>query len=784
MKRIFAFILIFLMLGFAACSLGEPVLDNSSAPDKSEKSTIDVLAIEWKAPKKAEPAEKWEVLSYTPISTKTDGNAYLIDKSVLLDEGMCYALLYYMSVVDEKTYYFYEIKCVNLMSEDNKVIRIDMRNENMRDSRIDEIIDSLNHKIENGFSQITTWDITDDGFSLFFAEWDEEWYLDGFYRIEFNLNGTINSLIDLTDVGLKIAGNEANAFNLPDAVCGEDNSVYLIDQQNKNIWRHDNESCELVLIANSEGDFINFAGKSGNETPVFSVNTVGEETVFFTIEEGKEKEIFKASLGYYQCIIDHYGNVLSLSNSTLSSWNVQSGMAFDLYSFEGLSGYSCMDVATDADGRILICYSGDDSIFVYTLSKNVNLDQVQLNLLMNYEDSYVKKCVADFNRTHAEIKIATEIMQNNDDYEWAKLLEKIKSGLGPDMLLLNRSRLEDLQSAGVVSDLDDLMQLDSCQNIFNGTLNFGIINGTLYAVPYEAYMGTLFVDSKNWSDSDWTLDETIRAFKKWADSDSERLKYESLNMDADAMQLVYDLLLQGIEYSDFVSTEDGKCNFECEEFYEFIRFCKMYGNANTDPNAYYSFGQRIDEVKSGNSFTFSFSGGLAEYSKARSMLGEDYISVGYPFAAGAKTFIYCFRGCAVNDLSENKEAAAEFLNMLIDKENQIRYTTYWVRKDVIAEQVKDAAELADLYLDGDTDAQPVFMIDANTYMPLVGRDDGSSYADEYMELMECGAMLSAECEIRDIILEEVQAYFDGDKTEYDVAGVIQSRVSLYLAEKD
>ena len=149
-------------------------------------------------------------------------------------------------------------------------------------------------------------------------------------------------------------------------------------------------------------------------------------------------------------------------------------------------------------------------------------------------------------------------MQSNDDYEWAKLLEKIKSGLGPDMLLLNRSRLEDLQSAGVVSDLDDLMQLDSCQNIFNGALNFGIINGTLYAVPYEAYMGTLFVDSKNWSDSDWTLDETIRAFKKWADSDSERLKYESLNMDADAMQLVYDLLLQGIEYSDFVSANSGQ----------------------------------------------------------------------------------------------------------------------------------------------------------------------------------------------------------------------------------
>lgn len=45
-----------------------------------------------------------------------------------------------------------------------------------------------------------------------------------------------------------------------------------------------------------------------------------------------------------------------------------------------------------------------------------------------------------------------------------------------------------------------------------------------------------------------------------------------------------------------------------------------------------------------------------------------------------------------------------------------------------------------------------------TVIPLEGRADGSSCLDEYLTLMEEGAVLCAEYEIQNIILEEGAAY--------------------------
>ncbi len=65
----------------------------------------------------------------------------------------------------------------------------------------------------------------------------------------------------------------------------------------------------------------------------------------------------------------------------------------------------------------------------------------------------------------------------------------------------------------------------------------------------------------------------------------------------------------------------------------------------------------------------------------------------------------------------------------------------------------------------------------------MGRKDGTSYADEFIELMDIAVPGSVYYEIFDIVYEESGAYFAGDKTEQEVAHIIQSRVQLYLDEK-
>ena len=118
--------------------------------------------------------------------------------------------------------------------------------------------------------------------------------------------------------------------------------------------------------------------------------------------------------------------------------------------------------------------------------------------------------------------------------------------------------------------------------------------------------------------------------------------------------------------------------------------------------------------------------------------------------------------------------AIDFLLCLVNEENQVNYTTEWVNRDVLREHVKDQS--------GNKEG-PYFQINRYKYLPLDGRDDGTSYLDEYMQLMDQGEPLSVQYYIRDMVMEEAMAYFAGEKTEKDVAKIIQNRVQNYLNEQ-
>ena len=80
--------------------------------------------------------------------------------------------------------------------------------------------------------------------------------------------------------------------------------------------------------------------------------------------------------------------------------------------------------------------------------------------------------------------------------------------------------------------------------------------------------------------------------------------------------------------------------------------------------------------------------------------------------------------------------------------------------------------------------KPAFVIAENIgCIPLEGRKDGSSYADEYIAMMDASEPDSVEYEIKEIVLEESNAFFAGQKTEEEVAKIIQSRVQIYLDER-
>ena len=82
---------------------------------------------------------------------------------------------------------------------------------------------------------------------------------------------------------------------------------------------------------------------------------------------------------------------------------------------------------------------------------------------------------------------------------------------------------------------------------------------------------------------------------------------------------------------------------------------------------------------------------------------------------------------------------------------------------------------------------PMISLGDGSYVQLASKKDGTSFLDEYLELLR-------KCESEDerdvysevimaIIEEESAPFFDGKKSTEEVAKVIQKRVNLYLEEK-
>ena len=101
-----------------------------------------------------------------------------------------------------------------------------------------------------------------------------------------------------------------------------------------------------------------------------------------------------------------------------------------------------------------------------------------------------------------------------------------------------------------------------------------------------------------------------------------------------------------------------------------------------------------------------------------------------------------------------------------------------MRRDTFTERISEKVEYRR------SDAKPiVFLRTPQGAMEIDAKPDGTSYLPEYLTFMDsCRISTGITEPIEEIILEEADAFFAGDKDARTVAGIIQSLVQLYLNE--
>ena len=215
-----------------------------------------------------------------------------------------------------------------------------------------------------------------------------------------------------------------------------------------------------------------------------------------------------------------------------------------------------------------------------------------------------------------------------------------------------------------------------------------------------------------------------------------------------------------------VDWENMTCDFTGERFLKMLQLANKYGFRNED-DPENVLGRDMWLI-----LNFRYWG---EWQYDMSLM--NMVEVGYPGEECGHAWVYPNDIFAINANSEHKEGAWQFIAMLMSEEGQYelgldRYTTYFPSNKPAFLKMID-------YWDENHPEHIVREVDGVNW----GFEVTKESMEELYDMIESGMCVpSAADPILEIISEEADAYFAGDKTAEEVIDIIQNRAQLYLDE--
>lgn len=241
----------------------------------------------------------------------------------------------------------------------------------------------------------------------------------------------------------------------------------------------------------------------------------------------------------------------------------------------------------------------------------------------------------------------------------------------------------------------------------------------------------------------------------------------------------------------FVDWENGKCNFDSDEFKNLLTFINLFPEERN--------GEADDrsipiKLQSGEVLLNSMSIYDLRCMQDVVMFKEPVTFIGYPNEDGnSGCYLTGYEMYAITSKSDNKDGAWAFIEHYLTNTSAISAHTKLSSnkqflEDMIAEQTKILYVL-------DENGQP---LQDEAGEPIL-RDEGTSIifddweytyhiptaqeADKLKELIRIAVpVASSDYEITNIINEEAAAYYQGQKSVDDVAEIIQNRIQIYVNE--
>ncbi len=398
-------------------------------------------------------------------------------------------------------------------------------------------------------------------------------------------------------------------------------------------------------------------------------------------------------------------------------------------------------------------------------------------------DSDLQKEVADFNKKNKDYEI--EITSYSDRENLGQgLMVDLATGSDIDIVLIPSEEADQLIAKNLLVDLYPFLDADpglKREDFFENLLQAYEQNGKLYQTVSWLHLQCLVTKKSNLGkENKWNLD----VFETLLETYPKAAVYTDASSTSILKQFLRTIAV------DLVDWEQKSCSFDSDVFGRMMELANRYGIEDESVEA-------EDEIQALRDNRLLFSQTIltpTEVVLYDDALSGDYIVVASPFQEGMGANVYSSApqfGIVAG--SRNQDAAWQFVRRFFTKQYQdfskdillmgTSYVGVPVRKDCFDALLKRYT------------ATEAYEVDGEWFDPYIAAIGNDSYDFEMKQPLTAEQetifreiVANAEkregidSQIEEIVLEEAQSYFSGEKGLEGVIEIIQKRVTTYLNE--
>ncbi len=594
----------------------------------------------------------------------------------------------------------------------------------------------------------------------------------------------------VSDMGLTYVQNmeinEQGNICLAGSDVGGKNKILVLDSADREVCKLDFENyINSIFIGDDNNFYITCYSQSGMEMRMVDVvNKAIKEPV----DMGQIRSLGNLILGAGESV------PLVSDGLTVYEGNPTSGQMTPLFNWldSGVAGNNVTGFGSTQNGDIWVLVSNysfrtNSAKLRFTMLAKTPVSEVKEKEIIVFGTTVlrtdIETAIIKFNKTNEKYKIQVREYPMDVEGGQAQFIADIASKNGPDIIDLIEVNMNKLVAKGVLEDLrpyitgkDGLSEDEYLENVMAAFT----VDDKQYGLPIGFNVYTLAGKTSIVGDKQgWTVDEMMQL---------EQSRPESKMFEGEAIDVLRSLLW--VSTDQFVNWETGECSFDGDEFIKMLEYAKKYQKDSTQAPAYGISREALlnDEIL----LTQCYVNSLTQIQMMEGVFGEPATFIGYPVSDGIGAMIQANNTYGMNAKSKQKDGVWEFFRFLMSEEYQVGLTdgTYgfgWtlpVKRSAIDSICKEAMR-PDYYTD--ENGQKTEKVKSNwwgfsDYTVEVYAATEKDVEMFWQVIENVDRSYQDDIQLYNIVQEESESYFSGQKSAKEAADVIQNRMQLYVNE--